>query len=271
MSTIPDEGRALVAEEDYCRNTKVQNGNGGPIDYAGQELASRMVQVQSKRFYLDVKENTRGKFIKIAEVGNEGKRSQIFLGLSTAAEFRDKLNSFEEFFNKLDPINADSGKDAIELKSEIMVKENRKYYLDLKQNNWGRFLRVSQAYSRSGRRTNIAIPAQGMSDLRSALTELLEEFGTEDCTEARTEAPHLQVDNKSYFFTLDKSNRGIAMRISEVKPGSQSSITIPDKSWDAFLKLLEEFANEMKEASHMQGKQEYNHRENQETMNHAKD
>jgi hypothetical protein len=31
-------------------------------------LATRQVQLQSKRFYLDVKENKRGRFIKFAEV-----------------------------------------------------------------------------------------------------------------------------------------------------------------------------------------------------------
>ena len=33
-----------------------------------EELDSKMVVIQNKRFYLDVKENTRGRFIKIAEV-----------------------------------------------------------------------------------------------------------------------------------------------------------------------------------------------------------
>jgi len=33
-----------------------------------EELASRTLQIQSKRFYLDVKENRRGRFLKIAEV-----------------------------------------------------------------------------------------------------------------------------------------------------------------------------------------------------------
>lgn len=34
-----------------------------------QELATKMLQIQSKRFYLDVKQNRRGRFIKVAEVG----------------------------------------------------------------------------------------------------------------------------------------------------------------------------------------------------------
>ena len=44
-----------------------QNRRGGETE----ELASRMLMIQNKRFYLDVKENPRGRFIKIAEVTNE--------------------------------------------------------------------------------------------------------------------------------------------------------------------------------------------------------
>ena len=33
-----------------------------------EELDSKMLQIQSKRFYLDVKQNRRGRFIKVAEV-----------------------------------------------------------------------------------------------------------------------------------------------------------------------------------------------------------
>lgn len=81
-----------------------------------------------------------------------------------------------------------------------MVKENRRYYLDLKENNRGRFLRVSfnsvraeglfpdpslcnqvsQTISRGGPRSQVAIPAQGMIEFRDSLTDLLDEFGTDD-------------------------------------------------------------------------------------------
>ena len=41
-------------------------GQQGP--QGEQELATKMIQIQSKRFYLDVKQNKRGRFIKVAEV-----------------------------------------------------------------------------------------------------------------------------------------------------------------------------------------------------------
>ncbi|XP_044573550.1 transcriptional activator protein Pur-beta-A isoform X2 [Drosophila ananassae] len=66
-----------------------------------QELATKMLQIQSKRFYLDVKQNRRGRFIKVAEIGADGRRSQIYLALSTAAEFRDHLSSFSDYYASL--------------------------------------------------------------------------------------------------------------------------------------------------------------------------
>lgn len=45
---------------------------GGPGD-----LASRTLVLESKRFYLDVKENSRGRFIKIAEISADGRKNQV--------------------------------------------------------------------------------------------------------------------------------------------------------------------------------------------------
>jgi hypothetical protein len=106
----------------------------GPGQSGEQELASKMLQIQSKRFYLDVKQNRRGRFIKVAEVkdffvflyvlpyisfflylsplclascqiGADGRRSQIFLALSTAAEFRDHLSGFSDYYASLGRIH----------------------------------------------------------------------------------------------------------------------------------------------------------------------
>lgn len=46
-------------ENDYLRKNHVSDD---------LELASRAVPVQSKRFYVDVKQNERGRYLKLAEV-----------------------------------------------------------------------------------------------------------------------------------------------------------------------------------------------------------
>ncbi|KAG8222182.1 hypothetical protein J437_LFUL001274 [Ladona fulva] len=212
-------------------------------------MATKMLQIQSKRFYLDVKQNRRGRFIKVAEIGADGRRSQIFLALSTAAEFRDHLSTFSDFYASLGPPNPENVPEDGKLKSEMMIKDNRRYYLDLKENSRGRFLRVSQTITRGGPRSQIAIPAQGMIEFRDALTDLLEEFGTDDggFKGDLPEGRHMRVENKNFYFDIGQNNRGIYMRISEVKTNFRTAITIPEKSWSRFRDIFADYVDKMKE------------------------
>ncbi|RWS26979.1 pur-alpha-like protein [Leptotrombidium deliense] len=232
-----------------------------------QELATKMLQIQHKRFYLDVKQNRRGRFIKVAEVGAAGRKSRLLLAMSTAAEFRDHLSSFSELYASLEvssnvsgPPNPENLPEDGKLKSEVMVKENRRYYLDLKENNRGRFLRVSQTISRGGPRSQIAIPAQGMIEFRDALTDLLDEFGTDDggreddkvSSSFKGELPEgrqMRIDNKKFYFDIGQNNLGIYMRISEVKSNFRSSITIPEKSWSRFRDVFNDYVEKMNEVT----------------------
>lgn len=81
------------------------------------------------------------------------------------------------------------------------------------------FFQVSQTITRGGPRTQIAIPAQGMIEFRDALTDLLEEFGTDDggFKGDLPEGRYMRVDSKNFYFDIGQNNRGIYMRISEVR------------------------------------------------------
>ncbi|XP_014242375.1 transcriptional activator protein Pur-beta isoform X2 [Cimex lectularius] len=224
---------------------------GAPISET--ELATKMIQIESKRFYLDVKQNRRGRFIKVAEISSDGRRSQIFLALSTAAEMRDYLSTFSDFYASLESFagsrNPENLPEDGKLKSEMMIKDNRRYYLDLKENTRGRFLRVSQTISRGGPRSQIAIPAQGMIEFRNALTDLLVEYGTDDggFKGELPEGKHLRVDNKNFYFDIGQNNRGIYMRISEVKTNFRTAITVPEKSWVRFRDIFVNYCEKMKD------------------------
>lgn len=182
--------------------------SGGPQHFQReqetQELASKRLDIQNKRFYLDVKQNAKGRFIKIAEVGAGGSKSRLTLSMSVAAEFRDYLGDFIEHYAQLGPSSPEqiaqssSGEDGgprRALKSEFLVRENRKYYLDLKENQRGRFLRIRQTVNRgpgfgvgggggpggsvqTGQ--TIALPAQGLIEFRDALAKLIDDYGGED-------------------------------------------------------------------------------------------
>ena len=131
MTTTNDKYRGGVLDKEALGELEA----GGEI-----ELATRALQIQSKRFYIDVKQNRRGRFVKIAEVGTGGRKSRILMAMSTAAEFRDKLTEFNKFYSDLgtggsgdgnrddNAANGETGK----LKTESMTKDNRRYFLDLK-------------------------------------------------------------------------------------------------------------------------------------------
>lgn len=56
------------------------------------EILSKELRVEQKRFYFNLKENSRGRFLKIAEVS--GGRSTIIVPVSGWVEFRDMLDEF---------------------------------------------------------------------------------------------------------------------------------------------------------------------------------
>ncbi|XP_016385825.1 purine-rich element-binding protein gamma-like [Sinocyclocheilus rhinocerous] len=189
-----------------------------------QELASKRVDIQKKRFYLDVKQSTRGRFLKIAEVWigrgrhDNIRKSKLTLSMSMAPDLRYCLGNFIDYYAHIglrgcqapegqsngkgrapeprrraaDPAASPSGSAASEeqthrvLKSEFIERDNRKYYLDLKENQRGRFLRIRQTVNRGhgsmgyygqGIEQTIVLPAQGLIEFRDALSPSLMHFG----------------------------------------------------------------------------------------------
>uniref|UniRef100_UPI00398EFF77 transcriptional regulator protein Pur-beta n=1 Tax=Pristiophorus japonicus TaxID=55135 RepID=UPI00398EFF77 len=274
-----------------------------PLMLETQELASKRLDIQNKRFYLDVKQNAKGRFLKIAEVGSGGHKSRLTVSMGVAAEMRGYLGDFIEHYAQLGPsgggVSLGSGDASSRrrpppppppppppqapppaqreddhqqqqpppqrvLKSEYLVRENRKYYLDLKENQRGRFLRIRQTmsrgpgwgYSGQGQGQSIALPAQGLIEFRDALARLLEDYGGDgaggaaDDPAAPLVSPELPegtsvpVDNKRFFFDVGSNRYGVFLRVSEVKPSYRHSITVPYKAWarfgDNFLKYAEE-------------------------------
>lgn len=81
-----------------------------------------------------------------------------------------------------------------------------------------------------------------MIEFRDALTDLLEEFGTDDggFKGDLPEGRYMRVDSKNFYFDIGQNNRGIYMRISEVRgvPIFISPHLISISSLDIFLLIL---------------------------------
>jgi len=138
----------------------------------------------------------------------------------------------------------------------------RRYYLDLKENMRGRFLKISMTMAPpSFERAQIVIPAQGMVDLRDALTDLLAECGKgspgamdDSATEEFKGKPAgppkeeaglaLKTGSKTVYVAVTNNKHGVNLKISEVSPNFRTAVNIPEAAWEKFLVLLKKKALE---------------------------
>ena len=59
------------------------------MDKSEKELASKQIDIESKRFFFDIKENHKGKYLRITELS--GGRSCIVIPLDGKNLFKDML------------------------------------------------------------------------------------------------------------------------------------------------------------------------------------
>ncbi|CAN8247671.1 unnamed protein product [Cochlearia groenlandica] len=139
-------------------------GGGGGSDV---ELVSKTLQVEHKLFYFDLKENPRGRYLKISEK-TSATRSTIIVPSSGISWFLDLFNYY---------VNSDEH----ELFSKELQLDSKVFYFDIGDNRRGRFLKVSEA-SVSRNRSTIIVPAgtspdEGWAAFRNILAEIHEASG----------------------------------------------------------------------------------------------
>nr|XP_043631948.1 transcription factor Pur-alpha 1 [Erigeron canadensis] len=136
-------------------------GGGGGNDV---ELLSKTLQVEHKLFYFDLKENPRGRYLKISEK-TSATRSTIIVPFNGISWFFDIFNYY---------VNTDDQ----DVSSKELQLDTKVFYFDVGENRRGRFLKVSEA-SVSRNRSTIIVPAgstrdEGWSAFRNILEEINE-------------------------------------------------------------------------------------------------
>jgi len=237
-------GRSDSGERGSDKNRRSDSGerNDSKLDDNNDELATRSLRIQSKRYYVDVKQNQRGRFMKLVEGLPNGNKNRISFPMSTVPEVRDKLTAFEKFYKEMEPSSEDKEEKEIaddgRLKSDDIRSGQRRIYFDLKENKRGVFLRISSTASYGATRQTVALPAQGITDIRNVLTELVEEFGQDEEPQQLPDFKEMRIERKRFYFDCGSNDRGSFLRISEVTNRYRSSITIPQKGLQEFRDIL---------------------------------
>lgn len=243
-------GSETGSEDHHHQGGGARGGGGGRGGGSrdGGDLASRSLVLENKRFYLDVKENPRGRFIKMAEISPDGRKNQILMTLPTAAAFRHHLVSMIEFYAELEGVDPERLTQG-ELRSEVMFKDDKKYHIDLKENARGRFLKVSETFTRGYNRFQIFIPADGMEEFNVQLRELIDQYDDGEVEESSQtpQSRHVKIENKNFFFACKKNAKGRYITISEVKGNFKNTILVPESGWDEFRDVFDEYTRQCKE------------------------
>ena len=100
--------------------------------------------------------------------------------------------------------------------SDDIRSGQRRIYFDLKENKRGVFLRISSTASYGATRQTVALPAQGIIDIRNVLNEMIDEFGQEEEPQELPDFQEMRIERKRFYFDCGNNDRGSFLRISEV-------------------------------------------------------
>jgi len=207
---ISDENNHTDTDNDDC-----QNNNG--------IMCTKILQVQNKRYYFDIKEHDYGRFLKLAETSQTGRKSRLVVPMymvpdmeKTFSTFIQKMDSLPDFIRNEkggsgDNNNTNGTSPAVEHCADMLERGKRRYYFNLKENSRGRYLRVkaigdipqslpgrrrraSHEYNYNGKsqRNNsgsydqpraIILPSSGIVPFRNILAKLVTEYGVDETTD----------------------------------------------------------------------------------------
>ncbi|CAN1245537.1 Transcription factor Pur-alpha 1 [Linum grandiflorum] len=242
-------GNSTVLTANVSVGGNVVGGGGGGNDV---ELMCKTLQVEHKLFYFDLKDNPRGRYLKISEK-TSSTRSTIIVPSSGIAWFLDLFNYYvtsdeQDLFSKELPLDTKI--------SEASVSRNRSTIIvpagSSRVEGWASFRNILEEINEASR---LFLPPgnQQSSELSERLVGLSDDVGAgfipgHSSQTAPTPEPNMdrgvdlsrpdeignlgvskviRVDQKRFFFDLGSNNRGHFLRISEVAGADRSSIILP--------------------------------------------
>ncbi|KAL5995010.1 Adenylosuccinate synthetase 1, chloroplastic [Asimina triloba] len=240
-------------------------GGGGGTDV---ELLSKTLQVEHKLFYFDLKENPRGRYLKISEK-TSATRSTIIVPVSGIVWFLDLFN----YYVNSDEQDVQSKELQLDTKveccvarpiSEASVSRNRSTIIvpagSAHDEGWSAFRNIlaeineaSRLYvlnNQQGSEPSERLP--GLSDdvgagFISGQSAPTSDMGINRSVELPSQdeigsfSKVIRVDQKRFFFDLGSNNRGHFLRISEVAGSDRSSIILPLSGLKQFHEMVGHF------------------------------
>ncbi|KAI6238188.1 hypothetical protein M3Y99_00716900 [Aphelenchoides fujianensis] len=246
------------SSESGCSQADAQSQEGGETAKRGVELATKVLTVDKKRFYLDVKENQRGRFVQFVALLSGARKSRIYLTMPIMKKLagllegaRDPRVGFVPLLFR--PFRIGSLAEYPKALGRL-TSGKRVYFFDLKKERPRfAFLRLTQTFLRAPTRFTVYVPAEGLPDLLQLTKEIVEEFGNGEEDEPEVQLPPPQqlrdVRNKIFYFDCNSNDFGDYLRITETRFSSdnRTSITVSLKNLARFHEILGDVLEKFRE------------------------
>ena len=219
-------------------------------------LKYERVEIEHKSFVFMLKENLRGRFLRITEKSADG-----FTCLIIPASGLEAFNQLLEQLLKAAKKRPSAVPPAAgqPLKAEQLQVERKNFEFVLDEDPRGRFLAILE---KNGSHSNeLIIPASGLEIFNHQVSEMVAAANSQPVppatgTEVNTWPPsveetlksgQMQLERRAFTFMLKKNAHGRFLRITtEEKEGRYNSLIIPAEGLEEFKKLVVEMAKASK-------------------------
>lgn len=187
-------------------------------------LKTEILNVQNKRYYFDVKEHDFGRFLKLAETAQSGRKSRLVIPMYLVPAVEKVLLDFEEELNSMPEFNKD-GKRLEQKKQE--AKENTMPNNQMHENGGGDGAHkiLPNNSSDEGKKNNSNNNRQdNRQDNRrdnrrgkrggKSKNERRHEIETEAAVDIKSSL--VEAGRRRYYFNLKENNRGRYLRVKAI-------------------------------------------------------
>lgn len=171
-ATTPESSTAAAAVNDdpkYASNGADAQREPHP---QRDDLWSKLLTVSQRQYFFDVRENSRGKYLKLTEVGESRSRSTVLVAPRVFRTLRSLLvGAIQGQFDGVETSEANRGVMA----SRYDDVGAKKYYMDVIHNpQRGRYVKVVEAQAARGRSV-VVLPESGWLQTKRLFEELVKE------------------------------------------------------------------------------------------------
>ena len=235
-----------------------------------RELSTKMLSVDQKRFYLYLRENDFGRFIRILEKTKNFANNKIILPEGLLAEFVSILKEFSyKAQDKRAYLEATQGRYSDIIARKTLKQHSKSIFIELRENAMGKFVKITSLLRQN--RQHIIIPAAGISALNSVIETMMQEsamISREDVSDPenspekgdevfsspqelmKSDKPleenvntqlgsiaSMLISSQMYFDVVCAADQELELKITDST--ADKSLFIPRKNWTSCMKALQ--------------------------------